>query len=224
MMVEELEVIADNDKIIEVTDALPKVPEMLSADSDDEATKAEAPKIDVVATDDDESKAVLEIEVADNDSGEAPKAENKAEVADDETLKVEPKADIECVDDEALTEDDIAREAVLNEINEIADSADRSLNVKVPFIDTRATKNGVIGKFLSMNKHLLNQKYHSLVDSDVKISGELYNSMLDDVKSNVKSLTKAQADKAKSVMVGFVDTGKGYFADASFQEVYNGFK
>lgn len=213
MMVEELEVIADNDKIIEVTDALPKVPEMLSADSDDEATKAE-PKVEAVATDDDEL-AVLEIEVADNE-GEAPKAEIKAEVADDETLKVEPKAEIECVDDEALTEDDIAREAVLNEINEIADSADRSLNVKVPFIDTRATKNGVISKFLSLNKHLLNQKYHSLVDSDVKISGELYNSMLDDVKRNVKAQTKAQADKAKSVMVGFVDTGKGYFADASF--------
>lgn len=215
MMVEELEVIADNDKIVEVTDALPKVPEMLSADSDDDATKAEAPKVDITATDNDESQAVLEIEVADNE-GETPKAENKAEVADDEALKVEPKAEIECVDDEALTEDDIAREAVLNEINEIADSADRSLNVKVPFIDTRATKNGVIGKFLSMNKHLLNQKYHSLVDSDVKISGELYNSMLDDVKRNVKAQTKAQANKAKSVMVGFVDTGKGYFADASF--------
>lgn len=199
MMVEELEVIADNDKIVEVTDALPKVPEMLSADSDDEATKTAEPEVDVVATDDDESKAVLEIEVA-----------------DDETLKVEPKEVTECVDDEALTEDDIAREAVLNEINEIADSADRSLNVKVPFIDTRATKNAVIGKFLSLNKHLLNKKYHSLVDSDVQISGELYGSMLDDVKENVKSLTQAQANKAKSSIVGFVDTGKGYYADASF--------
>lgn len=201
MNVEELEVIApDNDEtpieVIEVTDALPKVPDMLKVDEAEVETEAEAK----VADSDDETLVVLEV----------------ADKADAEPVKVEASEATEVVDDDAITPDDIAREAVLDEINEIADSADKSLNVRVPFIDVRATKNAVIGKFLSLNKHLLSKKYHSLVDCDIALNGDMYNAMLDNVKVNVSALTKAQADKAMARAVGFVDSGKGYYADVNF--------
>lgn len=235
-MVEELEIIDDDEvvektasaepEVIEVTDAaIPLPPRMHQADED-----CEEKVVEIALTTDEDEEVAPKPKKAKGETAEvavAPQAEDaepapKAEVKDDEegeTLEIITNdSEVDELENAAfVTDEDEAREAVINEINEIADSADRSLNVKVPFIDARISKNNVIGKFLSLNKHLLNKKYHSVVDSGKsEVYSPLLNDMLNNVKANIKAMSEARATKARSRGIGFVDTGKGYFADASF--------
>lgn len=183
------------------------------------ATDSEKIQTPIQEIADDES--VLEIEISADSDGEGGEPE-KVTVGDEAQVQAEPVevADEEVleevIDEEFLTEEDIEREAVLNEINEIADSADRSLNVKIPFIDKRSTKSAVAGKFLSLNKHLLDKKYHSLIDSGIKLDSRLYDNMIGSVKQKAKILTKLKSSKSPAKSFGFVDSGKGYLTDKEF--------
>ncbi len=188
---EDLPIIDNDSEIVEVSDD-----EVIELSDEDEELLDDD---EVVALDDDGVEDVEESVVIDDDEVEA--------IVDDDGTETQ------FVTSDEVTDDDKARDKLIDSLQEITDSAHASLGVRMPYIKGRETSLSIANKFINLNRHLVDSKYRSIVSGKLD---HMNASLCKDFIAGIKARVDAKNIACGKVATGFVPTKLGYKVDASF--------
>lgn len=132
--------------------------------------------------------------------------DTKDEVETKETKKEEKEVDEdEKVDSEECNNLDDERNKLLQKFRTAIDTADNSLNLKMPYIEGRLTPSAVITKILKTNYKLVDSKYQDLIFDKSNSRGMKNYALLvdsfNDLLANIEAKTN-EAIKTRSVKAG----------------------
>lgn len=208
---EDLPIVDSDEEIVEVSDD-----EVVELSDDDEI---EAGGEEVVALDDDE--IIEDTLVTDND--EVVALDDDGVVAEEESVVIDEDEVEAIIDDDGtetqfvtsdeVTEDDKARDKLIDSLQEITDSAHASLGVRMPYIKGRETSLSIANKFINLNRHLVDSKYRSIVSGKLD---HMNASLCKDFIAGIKARVDAKNIACGKVATGFVPTKLGYKVDTSF--------
>lgn len=197
-----------DDEVVEVSDD--EVVEV----SDDEVVSLEDDKsAESVALDDETIENAV---VTDDDEVVALADDDESVVIDDdevESVVDEDGVETQFVTAEEVTDDDKARDKLIDSLQNITDSAHASLGVKMPYIKGRETSLSIANKFINLNKHLVDAKYKSIVSGKLD---HMNAALCKDFIAGIKARVDAKNIDCGKVATGFVPTKLGYKVDASF--------
>lgn len=156
---------------------------------------------------DDEVEEITDDAITMDDCG--PSIDDEIEhviVPDSEVEAIsDEEAETEVVDSEHETEEDKKREKAVDSMRTAVDSANTSLDVKMPIIKGRQTFRSAAYKFMKANRKFVPAKYHYLaVDS---LTNELAQEVLD---STFEAIKQASDNIKPAKQKGWEDTGLGY--------------
>lgn len=192
----------DENKVIPLDDVI----EVVKANNDenvDKEVKADEKEVEATKTDVVDSAEVV---VEPKDEGETDVVVSDDNSKDEEVIieatKDEPAGEI--IESDVVEDEDKKRDAFLAEAQDICDSADYGVNVKMPYSKGRETYRSVVFRFAKTNPQFLDKKYSNLrLDTYT-------NELCDEVKSDMFNKIKSHKPKAVTQKGVFVDTGKGY--------------
>jgi len=171
-----------------------------------------------------EAKEPTKTDVVDSAEVEVkPKGEGETDIIVDDELKGDDIVDLEhaikdkdneptgeLIESDVVEDEDKKRDKFLAEAQDICDSADFGLNVKMPYQQGRESYRSVVFHFAKANPQFLDKKYSNLrLDS-------FTNELCDEVKNDMFSKIKSHKPKPIQQKHIFVDTGKGYRVMSDF--------